>query len=229
MRVVKLSAGEFTDEAAVDAFFTAELPLRDPAGLFLFRRQIAADGLAPGETLLFTHGGRLRFVGRAESGRQDNSFMKQAEYPNCFIVEPGSIRRADATLAELEQALNAAGAGTSLAGRAWTRVPDSVAVERVVAELAGGTPTATQRCPICSAAVAPNSRYPRYVCGACADKASAEDGRPLQFSNVDISGGFTAEYADTGETYASHECFIGGIACYADEARFGGIVIETAG
>ena len=55
------------------------------------------------------------------------------------------------------------------------------------------------------------------------------DGRLLKFSNVDISGGFRARYLDTGAEYASHECFIGGVKCHADEAHFGGIVIETAG
>jgi hypothetical protein len=86
---------------------------------------------------------------------------------------------------------------------------------------------ATQHCPICSAAVAPNPRYPRYVCESCAGKASSADGRLLAFSNVDFSGGFAARYADTGAEYPSHECFIGGVKCHADEARFGGIVIEA--
>lgn len=88
---------------------------------------------------------------------------------------------------------------------------------------------ATQHCPICSMAVAPNPRYPRYVCQACAAKASSADGRPLEFSNVGFSGGFAARYADTGAEYPSHECFIGAVKCHADEARFGGIVVEAAG
>jgi len=84
-----------------------------------------------------------------------------------------------------------------------------------------------QTCPICSADVRPNPRYPRYVCRTCADKAESPDGRLLAFSNVSISGGFTAQYADTGAEYSSHECFIDGVRCHADEARFGGIVIQT--
>ena len=42
-------------------------------------------------------------------------------------------------------------------------------------------------------------------------------------------GGFIAYYADSNqiEIYPSHRCFIDGISCYADEARFGGIVIEA--
>jgi hypothetical protein len=73
MRVAKLSTQVFADEAAVDAFFTADLPHRNPLGLFHVGGQIAEDGLAPGETILFTYRGRLRFVGRAASGRLDNT------------------------------------------------------------------------------------------------------------------------------------------------------------
>ena len=51
----------------------------------------------------------------------------------------------------------------------------------------------------------------------------------LEFSNVSWSGGFAAPYADTGEEYTSHECFVGSVKCHADEARFGGIVIEAVG
>jgi len=41
-----------------------------------------------------------------------------------------------------------------------------------------------------------------------------------------MSGGYAAEYADTGDPYDSHECFVDRIECYADEARFGGIIIQ---
>ena len=34
-------------------------------------------------------------------------------------------------------------------------------------------------------------------------------------------------FADTGEPYDSHDRWIDGVACHADEARFGGIVIEV--
>ena len=137
MRVAKLSPEVFADEAAVNAFFTADLPHREPPGLFHVHGQIAEDGLAPGETLLFTYRGRLRFVGRAATGRQVNTFNLQAKYPYCFIVEPGSVRPADASLAEVEQALAAVGVAVSLAGRGWTRVPDSPAAERAIEDLVG--------------------------------------------------------------------------------------------
>src|SRR5437588_11377995 len=130
MRVAKLSPEVFPDEAAVDAFFTAALPHRNPPGLFHVGGQIAEDGLTPGETILFTYRGRLRFVGRAATGRLENRFGLQAEYPYCFLVEPGSVRPADASLAEVEQALAGVGVEVSLAGQGWTRVPDSPAAEQ---------------------------------------------------------------------------------------------------
>ena len=88
---------------------------------------------------------------------------------------------------------------------------------------------ATQQCPICSVEVHPSERYPRYVCMTCAVKAASADGRKLKFSNVDFTGGFMAHFADAGAEYPSHECFINGVKCHADEAKFGGIVIEVVG
>jgi ADP-ribosyl-[dinitrogen reductase] hydrolase len=82
------------------------------------------------------------------------------------------------------------------------------------------------RCPVCNVHLIYKERYPRYVCNDCVEKATDKDGRPLRFYNQSISGGFAAEYADTREPYKGHDCYIDGIACYADEARFGGIVVE---
>ena len=42
----------------------------------------------------------------------------------------------------------------------------------------------------------------------------------------DIAGGFIAKYKDTGKIYDSNSCFIDGVRCHADEARFGGIVVQ---
>lgn len=82
-------------------------------------------------------------------------------------------------------------------------------------------------CPICAAVLEPMACYPRYVCEACAARAAAADGRLLAFANEGFGGGFAARYADSGEPYDSHACWIDGTTCHADEARFGGIVIET--
>jgi hypothetical protein len=88
----------------------------------------------------------------------------------------------------------------------------------------------TQKCPICSTEVQFSERYPKYVCFDCEAKATDENKRPLNFNNTTmLGGGFAAEYADTGERREGHICYIDGIKCRADEARFGGIVIQTYG
>jgi len=85
----------------------------------------------------------------------------------------------------------------------------------------------TQQCPICSKPEEPSTRYPRHVCHECSSKATSLDGRALLFYNDHIWAGFGAKYADNGELYASHECYINGIKCYAEEAYLGGIVIQV--
>lgn len=83
-----------------------------------------------------------------------------------------------------------------------------------------------QFCPLCGAEVPSSARYPRHVCPACYEKAADVRGRKLEFYNVSFSGGYEARYTDTHEPYDSHECYIDGVKCHADEARFGGIVIS---
>lgn len=84
-----------------------------------------------------------------------------------------------------------------------------------------------QRCPVCYSDVEKNYRYPKYVCQACTAKAASSDGRRLIFNNAGLSGGLTARFADTGELYMGSRCYIEGLPCRVDEARFGGIVIEA--
>ena len=81
-------------------------------------------------------------------------------------------------------------------------------------------------CPICDTELPVLERYPAYICEQCCARAADKDGRKLQFWNTGFSGGYEAGYADTKEKYPSHDCYIDGIACYANEARFGGIVIQ---
>ena len=81
-------------------------------------------------------------------------------------------------------------------------------------------------CPICNVSLEPWTRYPNYACEACAKKATDKAGRKLVFYNLGMDGGFGASYEDNDEIYPGHICFIEGIECYADEHRFGGIVIE---
>jgi len=83
-----------------------------------------------------------------------------------------------------------------------------------------------QLCPVCGQKIAFQARYPRCVCQDCAKLAADITGRRFLFYNADASGGFRAFYADNNEFYDSHQCFINGLECRADEAKLGGIVIQ---
>jgi hypothetical protein len=85
----------------------------------------------------------------------------------------------------------------------------------------------THSCPICSTEVNHWERYPNQVCERCKDKASDAYGRRLEFSNEDSTGGFITVYRGTDEKYSSNLCYIDGKRCYANEHRFGGIVVEV--
>ena len=85
----------------------------------------------------------------------------------------------------------------------------------------------THACPICAAAVNHWERYPDQVCERCQSKASDAYGRRLKFSNTGLSDGLRAVYLDSGEEYCRQLCYIDGRKCFANEHRFGGIVIET--
>lgn len=86
---------------------------------------------------------------------------------------------------------------------------------------------ATQPCPICGRLQRRVPRYPRYLCRECSAEAASPDGRALVFHNTHLSGGFGARYQDGQGVYEGHICFVRGTRCWADEARFGGIVIQT--
>jgi hypothetical protein len=83
-----------------------------------------------------------------------------------------------------------------------------------------------QACPICSVQQTAVPRYPHYLCQECAALAKDEAGNPLQFFNESAGGGFIARYAGSGKPRNSHVCFVNGVRCWADEARFGGIVLQ---
>jgi hypothetical protein len=81
-------------------------------------------------------------------------------------------------------------------------------------------------CPICGAPRPHSPRYPDHVCEDCVERACDETGRGIRFFNPSLTGGFGAQYRDTGEPRESHLCSIDGVRCRADEARFGGVVVR---
>ena len=86
-----------------------------------------------------------------------------------------------------------------------------------------------QRCPVCETEVPASPRYPRKVCTDCVKRARTNDDRPVAFFNQALSGGLEGRYADNGEEYPLPDCTIDGVPCRAEEARFGGVVIQVIG
>ena len=89
----------------------------------------------------------------------------------------------------------------------------------------------TQKCGICDRQVWANPRYPWSVCYPCQFQSSPvdENGNPMDFFNIDHTGGFFSMTMVNGKQVRgeNHTCFIKGNKCWADEARFGGIVISA--
>ncbi len=80
-------------------------------------------------------------------------------------------------------------------------------------------------CPVCRAPLGTNPRYPRALCPVCVLEAVDGAGHEVRFVNTSIDGGFEAHHAD-GRRDDDHACFVRGAPCHADEAYFGGIVVQ---
>lgn len=81
-------------------------------------------------------------------------------------------------------------------------------------------------CPICKKGLVRSLSYPNYVCHICVANAVDENGRRIRFANQSTERGLVAYYADTGEIRKSNICYISGVRCSTEEARFGGIVVR---
>jgi hypothetical protein len=86
-------------------------------------------------------------------------------------------------------------------------------------------------CPICKNVL--NfymERYPRKICGDCEKLNITDlDGNHVYYENEDLYGGFISIHIINGKKYVRKDnyCVINNIMCFADEARFGGIVIQA--
>ncbi len=86
-----------------------------------------------------------------------------------------------------------------------------------------------QHCPLCGTLLRENPRYPRHVCGWCAQDVTDEEGRPVVLANATITGGYTAQRPDGSPASAdvlAGRVWIDGVALRAQEARFGGVVVQ---
>ena len=82
-------------------------------------------------------------------------------------------------------------------------------------------------CPICNEIMKNYyERYPNMVCYKCSGKTLTDKGDKIEFYNVDGSGGFYSLINNIKDDI--HECYIHKRKCYADEARFGGIVVQLS-
>lgn len=86
-------------------------------------------------------------------------------------------------------------------------------------------------CEICQAPMPHSPRYASRLCEACAGSATDESGRGLDFYNEDAGGGLLALFKDSGErapggSGTGMDCWVHGVACVAQEARFGGVVVS---
>ena len=91
-----------------------------------------------------------------------------------------------------------------------------------------------QWCSNCYKEVYYQVRYPKYICWECMTKSKYDEkGNLLEFSNLSITGGFRITYKDSNgntlredETQEYCECIIDDKLFFAQEAKFGGIVIQ---
>lgn len=86
-----------------------------------------------------------------------------------------------------------------------------------------------QLCPVCKKEIELCARHPNYICRECLRTYPKlnDHGEEVTFYNVSWTGGFICKNVKTGEINEEHICYINGVRCWADEYRFGGIVIEA--
>ena len=89
-------------------------------------------------------------------------------------------------------------------------------------------------CPICLDSMTFTERYPKAICSECSNSELKDsDDNIVTFCNSDLFGGFMSLHTinNTLVEKQEHLCWIkygdNNIKCYADEARFGGIVIQV--
>ena len=100
-----------------------------------------------------------------------------------------------------------------------------IPVRNIIQDPDSSCPAGKQKCGICSRFVSLNPRYPNYICYDCQDESPPvnSNNQRVEFGNIDAGGGFKSMV--NGVSGQDHICYIKDVKCYANEARFGGIVI----
>ena len=82
-------------------------------------------------------------------------------------------------------------------------------------------------CPVCNKKRETMERYPRSVCRNCLSLYKTRDikGNIIEYFNEGFGGGFISKKGGVNGT--EHHCSVNNVLCYADEARFGGIVVSA--
>ena len=84
-------------------------------------------------------------------------------------------------------------------------------------------------CPICSNEFTNPfpDRYPRAICAECTNTCIDVNNCKVKYGNRSIAGGFISYHAtpDGVIEREDHVCYVNGAKCFADECRYGGIVI----
>lgn len=85
-------------------------------------------------------------------------------------------------------------------------------------------------CPVCGREQPAVPHYPGYLCRECVARGTDEGGRRVVLGNTSETGGFAARYADdqslAAEVTVTHFVYVDGNRCWADEARYGGVVVQ---
>jgi len=92
-------------------------------------------------------------------------------------------------------------------------------------------------CPTCESMIEYFERYPNYICGNCVAKLVDVNGVPIRFENQSLLGtGIIALLLNpaTGDydlpdqiSSMTGEAFCNGLRCVAEEARFGGVIVQA--
>lgn len=86
-------------------------------------------------------------------------------------------------------------------------------------------------CPICNGPSNGSARYPNAICADCREQAVDEVGNEVVFYNATPGGTGLVRVIHTGELNGKvrdecGDCWVRGVPCFAQEHRFGGVVIQ---